>query len=443
MEARRNLEAVYKRRLEDAEKKRFQIDLQLQVLKQYFRLYHSSETSSDKVFSTFEQWVESITDLLSELTRKLQSIPQLNGSAIDYDKIWQDASNIARSKLDKLDFIPETRYLSSVVMFIRQNMKLASEDIKRTMSETVCLNTDMNMLSRILRGISDIYANLALDVIASISHDSGSNMLEIQFEEKNNKFFLLQQVSDMTDYILENSYKADTVIDDNLTLFFICKSLSQSTGGDLVLKDGKMILYVPCEVLGECPPGTKMVPGPGSIDEPKKEVIQPEPIRAPVPPAAPVVRPPAPAPVAPPPPPAPVVKEKSIAGKTLNIMLAEDDKTLQQIFKRWWRREPNVTVFTASDGAQAVEMFKSQKFSIIFIDIEMPYKNGVEAAKEMRQYEKENNIPATPIIGVSGYTEKQYREMALQAGMNEFISKGTGYQMKDIYKIVVDYAGGT
>lgn len=120
--------------------------------------------------------------------------------------------------------------------------------------------------------------------------------------------------------------------------------------------------------------------------------------------------------------------------------MAEDEAISRKMFKRFWN-EKGHNVFLAGDGMEAFELYKKQRYSIVFLDVEMPFKNGIETAKAIRAYEKEKNLPTTPIIGVSGWTTKQYREQALASGMNEFISKGQGYQFRDIYKIVVDYCG--
>ncbi|KAI8999146.1 CheY-like superfamily [Gaertneriomyces semiglobifer] len=133
--------------------------------------------------------------------------------------------------------------------------------------------------------------------------------------------------------------------------------------------------------------------------------------------------------------------EKTLDGKILNILLVEDSKMLQEIFKRWWQKKGH-NVFVASNGQEAVEAVKTRNFSIIFLDIEMPIKDGLTTAREIRAYEIEKgSITSVPIIAVSGYTQKQYKEKALESGCNAFISKDQGYQFNDIYKIVLDYGG--
>ncbi|KAJ3175989.1 hypothetical protein HDU85_001023 [Gaertneriomyces sp. JEL0708] len=132
--------------------------------------------------------------------------------------------------------------------------------------------------------------------------------------------------------------------------------------------------------------------------------------------------------------------QKSLEGKILNILLVEDSKILQEIFRKWWQRKGH-NVFVASNGQEAIEMFKGKTFSIIFLDIELPIKDGLTTAREIRAYEVEKGSKPVPIIGVSGYTQKQYKERALESGMSDFISKDQGYQFNDIYKIVLEYCG--
>ncbi|RKO94431.1 CheY-like superfamily [Blyttiomyces helicus] len=98
-------------------------------------------------------------------------------------------------------------------------------------------------------------------------------------------------------------------------------------------------------------------------------------------------------------------------------------------------------VFVASNGQEAIDMFKTNRFSIIFLDIELPIKDGLTVAREMREWETLKGLPPTPIIGVSGFTHKAYKSKAIESGMNYFLSKGIDFQLDDIYKIVVELCG--
>lgn len=111
---------------------------------------------------------------------------------------------------------------------------------------------------------------------------------------------------------------------------------------------------------------------------------------------------------------------------------------LQAIFKRWWEKRGH-NVFIANNGQEAVDMFKQQNFSIVFSDIEIPIKNGFTVAREIRAYEIEKNRVRTPIVGVSGYALRAYAQQAMESGMNDFLTKGTDFQMNKIYELVVKY----
>ena len=55
----------------------------------------------------------------------------------------------------------------------------------------------------------------------------------------------------------------------------------------------------------------------------------------------------------------------------------------------------------------------------------MPIKNGFDAAKEIRRYEKENGKKEVPIIALTASTFPDEIDKAIESGMNECISKPT------------------
>jgi CheY-like chemotaxis protein len=62
-------------------------------------------------------------------------------------------------------------------------------------------------------------------------------------------------------------------------------------------------------------------------------------------------------------------------------------------------------------------------FDIIFMDIQMPVMNGVEASKAIRKYEDAKNISPVPIIALTANTGKHDRDTYFDAGMNDYMAK--------------------
>ncbi|MDE3144575.1 MAG: response regulator, partial [Bacteroidota bacterium] len=81
---------------------------------------------------------------------------------------------------------------------------------------------------------------------------------------------------------------------------------------------------------------------------------------------------------------------------------------------------PNAQISEASNGNEAVELYRSVQPDIIFMDIQMPEMNGYDAAKVIRSIEKLNRIP---IIALTAGTLKDEKERCLEAGMNDYVSK--------------------
>lgn len=76
----------------------------------------------------------------------------------------------------------------------------------------------------------------------------------------------------------------------------------------------------------------------------------------------------------------------------------------------------------ARNGVEAIEKTKSQKYDLIFMDINMPEMDGYEATKEIRN--DVNNInTSTTIIALTAAALSNEKNKALNVGMNDFISK--------------------
>ncbi|NEW60159.1 response regulator, partial [Sulfurovum sp. bin170] len=78
---------------------------------------------------------------------------------------------------------------------------------------------------------------------------------------------------------------------------------------------------------------------------------------------------------------------------------------------------------SAENGRVSVEMYMKNSYDIIFMDIQMPVMNGVDATRVIIEYEKKNNLEHTPIVAVTTNALKGDRERYLASGMDEYIAK--------------------
>lgn len=109
------------------------------------------------------------------------------------------------------------------------------------------------------------------------------------------------------------------------------------------------------------------------------------------------------------------------AGPEKKILLVED-------------YEPNIVVATAflemfgykydvaRNGLDALEKIKTDHFDVVLMDLQMPGLNGFETTKAIRAL-KRKNLAHIPIIGMTAHAMAGDKELCLQAGMNDYISK--------------------
>ena len=79
----------------------------------------------------------------------------------------------------------------------------------------------------------------------------------------------------------------------------------------------------------------------------------------------------------------------------------------------------------ARDGEAAVSMYQQLHalLDVIFMDTIMPKKNGLEATREIRQFEQAEHLPRKPIISLSGNAQEQDKTAAFQAGVDAYLTK--------------------
>ena len=112
-------------------------------------------------------------------------------------------------------------------------------------------------------------------------------------------------------------------------------------------------------------------------------------------------------------------KEIQFQGK---ILVAEDNfinqKLIRQILLRY-----GVEVELANNGLEAFEKRKNETYDLIFMDIQMPVMDGVEATHEIINYEIEEELNHVPIVALTANALNGDRERFMSEGLDEYIPK--------------------
>lgn len=103
------------------------------------------------------------------------------------------------------------------------------------------------------------------------------------------------------------------------------------------------------------------------------------------------------------------------------ILLVEDSEINQNLILTILGRE-GFNCDCATNGEEAIDSCKLNKYDLILMDCQMPIMDGYQATKEIRKLEKEKNIH-TPIIALTANAMSEDKEKCKAAGMDSFLSK--------------------
>ena len=104
------------------------------------------------------------------------------------------------------------------------------------------------------------------------------------------------------------------------------------------------------------------------------------------------------------------------------VLVAEDNIINQKLIKRTLE-DLGLSVTIASNGLEAFQKRKDEYFDLIFMDIQMPFLDGVEATKEILEYESTYKQPHIPIVALTANALKGDRERFLESGLDEYTTK--------------------
>ena len=135
----------------------------------------------------------------------------------------------------------------------------------------------------------------------------------------------------------------------------------------------------------------------------------------------------------------PVNRETMPVAATQRVLVVDDLEPNQQLAEHTLKRRGHEVVVAASGAAALKILADDQRFDMVLMDVQMPGMSGLEATRAIRQRERDSGRPRLPIIALTGNALAGDRELCIEAGMDDYLSKPV--RSRELLSMVEKYAG--
>ena len=127
----------------------------------------------------------------------------------------------------------------------------------------------------------------------------------------------------------------------------------------------------------------------------------------------------------------------------LNVLVAEDNEISQTVITQLLEKL-GCRATIAENGKKALDRLRENTYDMIFMDVQMPEMNGLEAVRELRDSGKFPNAVNIPVVALTAHAYGADHTACLNAGMDYFLTKPVTLHMVEgvIRKIVCGDASG-
>ena len=119
----------------------------------------------------------------------------------------------------------------------------------------------------------------------------------------------------------------------------------------------------------------------------------------------------------------------------LKVLICDDSILVRRKLTDVLKKAGITAVFEAKDGIQAVDNYKAIKPNLVFMDIVMPGKTGLDALVEIREFDPDAKVVMASTIGTQSHLVS-----AIKAGAYEFLQKPV--KDDDVNKIIAKIMEG-
>jgi DNA-binding NarL/FixJ family response regulator len=113
---------------------------------------------------------------------------------------------------------------------------------------------------------------------------------------------------------------------------------------------------------------------------------------------------------------------------TIRVMIVDDHEIFRKGLAMVINKSKNAKVVAeAGNGQEFLDIIEQEKIDLVFMDIEMPVMNGIEATKKAIE-----KFPYMKIVALSMFGEEEYLQQMVDAGVKGFLLKNIGKD--DLYR---------
>ena len=128
---------------------------------------------------------------------------------------------------------------------------------------------------------------------------------------------------------------------------------------------------------------------------------------------------------------------------SLSILLVDDSPDNRYLINAFLRKE-SCSIVEAINGSIAVELFPTEKWDIILMDMQMPVMDGYQATRKIREIENEKGIRHTPIVALTAHSINTEVKKCLDAGCDVHLAKPVSKaDLMNLIKNITSFSSGS
>jgi CheY-like chemotaxis protein len=134
----------------------------------------------------------------------------------------------------------------------------------------------------------------------------------------------------------------------------------------------------------------------------------------------------------------PVVNPDPSSLPLRHILLAEDLEDNRDVVALFLKETP-YQLDMAENGAVALQKFQTGTYDLVFMDMQMPIMDGLQATAAIRQWEREQQRTPTPIVALTANAFQEEVDKSLAAGCTAHVTKPI--KKRTLLSVIAQYAG--